>query len=150
MRIAPVRMLRTDQAPSCFTSCQISAEAPRMAAFWLWMPLGRSFTLFLKTLIMFSSMYHCVGSKMYFPDLARPPKRKIASGEVIVTASASAYPSNSPVIRNASSAMGSPCDAAVETIAASKLAKGMSRSSEGSVMVAISSKTVRLMPVAET
>ena len=23
MRIAPVRMLRTDQAPSCFTSCQI-------------------------------------------------------------------------------------------------------------------------------
>ena len=91
MRIAPVRMLRTDQAPSCFTSCQISAEAPRMAAFWLWIPLGRSFTLFLKTLIMFSSMYHCVGSKMYFPDLARPPKRKIASGEVIVTASASAY-----------------------------------------------------------
>ena len=95
-------------------------------------------------------MYHCVGSKSSLPAFDSPPKRKMASGEVMATMSASARPSISPVTRKASSATGSPCAAAAEIIEASKSAKAMSRSLLGAVIVAISSKAVRLMPVAET
>ena len=95
-------------------------------------------------------MYHCVGSKSSLPAFERPPKRKIASGEVTVTTSANARPSISPVKRNASKAMGSPCSAAAEIIEASKSSNAMPRSLLGAFILAISSNAVRLIPVAET
>ena len=95
-------------------------------------------------------MYRFVGSKINSPALANPPKRKIASGEVTVTASANARPSISPVRRKHSRAMGSPSAAAAEIIDESKSAKGISRSLLGALIVDISSKAVRLMPVADT
>ncbi len=95
-------------------------------------------------------MYHCTGSNSSLPALARPPKKKTASGDVIVTTSASARPSTSPVNRKVSSATGSPSAAAADTIEASKSSYATARRRLGSVIRAIVSNAVRLTPVADT